>query len=122
MVAAPVLVSLSWRSPSPSVSVIVCALAKAVVSKVMVWAVVATSASAMAWRRLSSPADEALASVVVFTTSPPAWVWKVPMSGLGEESSAKLRWSVVGTLVPVAVPLPMAGLPGRRAMVSVGPP
>ena len=45
-------------------------------------------------------------------------VWKAPMSG--GESSGTPRWSVVTPLT--AVPLPMAGLPGRRAMVWVGPP
>ena len=46
------------------------------------------------------------------------WLWKAPMSGLGA-SSGKLRWSVVR---PMAAPWPMAGLPGSRAMVWVGPP
>ena len=35
-------------------------------------------------------------------------------------SSGSPRWSVVMPLT--AVPAPMAGLPGRRAMVWVGPP
>src|SRR5690242_13285944 len=47
------------------------------------------------------------------------WLWNAPMSGLGE-SSGSPRWSDV---IPLAcVPAPIAGLPGRRAMVSVGPP
>ena len=47
------------------------------------------------------------------------WLWKAPMSGSGE-SRGSPRWSVVMPLT--AVPAPMAGLPGSRAMVSVGPP
>ncbi len=42
------------------------------------------------------------------------------MSGPGE-SSAKPRSSVVGRLL-LEVPAPMAGLPGSKAMVSIGPP
>ena len=50
--------------------------------------------------------------------SEPDWLWKAPMSG--GEASGSPRWSVVMPLT--AVPAPMAGLPGKRAMVSVGPP
>ena len=56
-------------------------------------------------------------SLVVLTTR--GSLWKAPMSGRGE-SSAKPRWSVV--MPAMATPLPMAGLPVRRAMVWVGPP
>ena len=47
------------------------------------------------------------------------WLWNAPMSGLGE-SSGSPRWSDVIPLT--SVPAPMAGLPGKRAMVSVCPP
>ena len=57
-------------------------------------------------------------SLVVLTTR--GLVWKAPMSGMGE-SSAKPRWSVVMPAIG-DVPAPMAGLPGSRAMVCVGPP
>ena len=46
------------------------------------------------------------------------WLWKAPMSG--DESSGSPRWSVVMPLA--AVPAPIAGLPGSRAIVGVGPP
>ena len=47
------------------------------------------------------------------------WLWKAPMSGLGE-SSGSPRWSLVTPVT--AMPAPKAGLPGSRAMVWVGPP
>ncbi len=48
------------------------------------------------------------------------------MSGMGV-SSGSPRWSVVigvspGPTSSAALPAPMAGLPGKRAIVSVGPP
>src|SRR5215468_8841216 len=46
------------------------------------------------------------------------WLWKAPISGW--EARGSPRWSVVMPLT--AVPAPMAALPGRRAMVRVGPP
>ena len=46
------------------------------------------------------------------------WLWKAPMSGVA--SSGSPRWSVVTPLA--AAPAPRAGLPGRRAIVSVVPP
>ena len=48
------------------------------------------------------------------------WLWKAPISIPCAEHGFP-RWSVVGTLFP-ATPPPIAGLPGRRAMVEVGPP
>ena len=46
------------------------------------------------------------------------WLWKAPMSTDAPIGSP--RWSVV---IPwIDVPAPMAGLPGKRAMVRVGPP
>ncbi len=110
--APPVSFSSSW----PRVSVIVCGVAKAVGSKVIISAAPRTLARLTAWRRLRSPDGEPTPSSVVFTVS--GLVWKAPMSGVGE-SSGKPRWSVVW---PSAAPLPMAGLPGSRAMVWVGPP
>ena len=48
----------------------------------------------------------------------PGWVWKAPMSGRASRARSRAgRWSA-----PMAVPWPMAGLPGSRAMVWVGPP
>ena len=47
------------------------------------------------------------------------WLWNAPTSGLGL-SIAKSRWSVVTPFM--GVPMPMAGLPGSKAKVSVGPP
>ena len=47
------------------------------------------------------------------------WLWKAPISGLGE-SRGSPRWSVVTPAT--ATPAPNAGLPGSRAMVWVGPP
>ena len=47
------------------------------------------------------------------------WLWKAPMSGGRVERLAAL---VGGDAGRSAVPAPMAGLPGSRAMVSVGPP
>src|SRR5262245_54236260 len=45
-------------------------------------------------------------------------VWNAPISG--GESNGEPRWSVVTPRT--AEPLPIAGLPGSRAMVGVGPP
>ncbi len=45
-------------------------------------------------------------------------VWKAPMSTVPPR--IKPRSSVVTPLT--TTPAPMAGLPGKRAMVSVGPP
>jgi hypothetical protein len=47
------------------------------------------------------------------------WLWKAPMSRL-VAGRATPRWSVVKLLM--AVPAPMAGLPGSRGMVFVCPP
>ena len=48
------------------------------------------------------------------------WLWKAPMSGLGESSG--LAALVGGDAGRRRCPAPMAGLPGSRAMVWVGPP
>ena len=85
----PPLLSSSW----PPVSVIVRGLAKTLGSKLIDWAPVKTLARLTAWRRPRSPAGNSVPSLVVLTTSA-GWVWKAPMSGLGE-SSGKPRWSVV---------------------------
>ncbi len=47
------------------------------------------------------------------------WLSKAPMSTV--PTRADPRWSVVGMPAPL-VPASMAGLPGSRAMVCVGPP
>ena len=47
------------------------------------------------------------------------WLWKAPMS-TPVPGRLTPRWSVVTPLT--AMPVPMAGLPGSRAMVWVGPP
>ena len=44
--------------------------------------------------------------------------WQAPMSTT--EPRIRPRWSVPGA--PLDVPAPMAGLPGSKAMVWVGPP
>src|SRR5262245_38943219 len=46
------------------------------------------------------------------------WLSKAPMSAA--PTRPKPRWSVAGA--PVLVPVSMAGLPGNRAIVWVGPP
>ena len=46
------------------------------------------------------------------------WLWKAPMSSGAGSSDAALVGGHAGT----AVPVPMAALPGRSAMVWVGPP
>ena len=61
------------------------------------------------------PPPEACFPATGVTVKP--WLWKAPMSiGL---SSGNPRWSVV---MPLPVPAPIAGSPGNRGMVSVGPP
>ena len=47
------------------------------------------------------------------------WLWKAPMSGSGG-----VQWlaALVGGDAETAMPAPMAGLPGSKAMVWVGPP
>ena len=68
-------------------------------------------------KSVSTVADCGVLPVTAETVNP--WLWKAPTSGWGE-SRGSPRWSVVTPAT--AMPAPMAGLPGRRGTVWVGPP
>ena len=82
------------------------------------------SSGLLAVTTTASGSAKAVPSVVCWRVLPATgvivnpWLWKAPISG--GESSGSPRSSVVTPLT--AVPAPMAGLPGKRAMVAVGPP
>ena len=118
--AGPVIVSsppASLSSSWPAVRVIVCGAAKTVGSKVIVAAPSMTLARLTAWRRLRIARRRA---------GPVAG--RVDDQGIGLEGAdvgpgrVEREAALVGGEAGDGRARPMAGLPGSRAMVWVGPP